>query len=87
MLLNYTQMFNGINNAVMTTTHNANFVDSSMKIHAFLDDLLRHETILQNGYKVTYNPLFKEWQTSHPEIGCCEGFETLRETLIYCEKG
>ncbi len=87
MLVNYTQMYNNINNAVLTSTHNSCFVGYADKIHSFIESLLKHESILQNGYKITFNPAFNEWQTSHPIVGSCESFGSLREAVIYCEKG
>ena len=40
-----------------------------------------------NRYKIKYNSHWNEFQTSHDDIGFCEGFGTLDEAVIYCRKG
>jgi len=43
--------------------------------------------LTENGYKIRYNPLFKEFQTSHDNIGVCESFKFFDEAELYCLKG
>lgn len=43
--------------------------------------------LLVNGYKIRWNPLFSEFQTSHENIGVCESFSFLDEAEEYCLKG
>lgn len=40
-----------------------------------------------NGYKIRFNPLWNEWQVSHPEIGPCGEFETEAEAIEHARKG
>lgn len=40
-----------------------------------------------NGYRIRFNPLWKEWQVSHDEIGPCGEFQTEAEAIEVAEKG
>jgi len=40
-----------------------------------------------NGYSISFNDSWKEFQTYHPEIGSTEGFQSYKEAVAYCEKG
>lgn len=44
-------------------------------------------SLLINGYKIRYNPLFNEFQTSHDNIGRCESFSFFDEAEQYCLRG
>lgn len=44
-------------------------------------------SLLINGYKIRYNPLFNEFQTSHDKIGVCENFKFFDEAEKYCLRG
>lgn len=44
-------------------------------------------SLLVNGYKIRWNPVFEEFQTSHENIGVCESFSFLDEAEEYCLKG
>jgi len=49
--------------------------------------MTKEKLIIVNGYKIRFNSLFNEYQTSHDEIGLCESFKTLIEAIEYCRKG
>ncbi len=44
----------------------------------------KHEV---NGYSISFNDCWKEFQTYHPEIGSTEGFQSYAEAVEYCKKG
>lgn len=86
MLLNYVRLYNAIRTDIITYCHHLT-EDVETRVHDVIEALLKPETIKQNGYTIRYNEAFNEWQTSHPEIGACEGFTTLYEAVVYCNKG
>lgn len=45
------------------------------------------EIQIVNGYKIRYNPLFKEYAVREPETGAGEDFKTLQEAINHAEKG
>lgn len=44
------------------------------------------EINLPNGYKLSYNPLFKEFRVSHEVVGGFE-FKDIKDALEYADKG
>lgn len=49
--------------------------------------LLENKPYKINGYKIRYNKLFGEFQTSHEVGGKSEDFKSLPEALEFCSKG
>jgi len=45
------------------------------------------DTLHINGYTIRYNPLWKEWQVSHPEIGVCGEFKDKSEAIKFANNG
>jgi len=44
--------------------------------------------ITVNGYSVMWNPLWKKWQVSHPNIGArIAEFDSKEDAIEYSEKG
>lgn len=41
----------------------------------------------QNGYKITWNPLFKEWKAAEQKTGAGEYFKYLDEALDHAARG
>ena len=86
MLLNYIKLYKAIHLDIITHCHHLS-VDASIRTHDVIESMLKDETISQNGYKIRFNEAFNEWQTSHPEVGSCEGFKVLYDAVVYCNKG
>lgn len=40
-----------------------------------------------NGYEITYNDFYGEFNVWHSEIGFCSEFNTIKEAREYCNKG
>lgn len=45
------------------------------------------QTTITNGYSIDWNDIFGGFDVTHPEIGFCGYFNTIEDTIDYCDRG